>query len=452
MPNINTGILILKDDKSNQYPKEIFYKIMDKINEKENYEKIEKERTASLLKIIELLIYKYEEDDEKKQQYTELKSEINDEKDLFYRIINDKEEKKWKEIYDNINIEKNYSIEEIISSFDKINNQKDANKYNEEILKAYFIKLWCFNFITFNYKKNDELMKLLLNQKKDKIKQAIISDKKNKNIPYNLNNDEIEKTLNNDYKIIFLEKGESLSKLTQQLNKNMEDKSEFQLLLQHIIKQILIGLYLLHHLSKEECLYHNDLKPDNILICFNEKYNNNETSFKDKYMNAIYKIVDLDLTRKIKYSEIEHDYLNRMYNNCIFPYDDPDKEEIYEVGEILFELITGKMHYNDDEKKDNYQYLEKNCKIDVSQKLCLSIIKFLHRCLQIERKYRISCDDALIHEFLEKKDFNDPLDFNKLPKDLVSKNKKIFYLPIYRPFLGLNDYEMKEYESLDVEF
>ena len=83
-------------------------------------------------------------------------------------------------------------------------------------------------------------MKLLLNQKKDKIKQAIISDKKNKNIPYNLNNDEIEKTLNNDYKIIFLEKGESLSKLTQQLNKNMEDKSEFQLLLQHIIKQILI--------------------------------------------------------------------------------------------------------------------------------------------------------------------------------------------------------------------
>ena len=401
---------------------------MDKINEKENYEKIEKERTASLLKIIELLIYKYEEDDEKKQQYTELKSEINDEKDLFYRIINDKEEKKWKEIYDNINIEKNYSIEEIISSFDKINNQKDANKYNEEILKAYYIKLWCFNFITFNYKKSDELMKLLLNQKKD----------------------ENEKTLNN-YTIIFLEKGESLRELTLQL-KNMKDKSELQLLLQHIIKQILIGLYLLHHLSKEECLYHNDLKPDNILICFNEKYNNNETSFKDKYMNAIYKIVDLDLTRKIKYSEIEHDYLNRMYNNCIFPYDDPDKEEIYEVGEILFELITGKMHYNDDEKKDNYQYLEKNCKIDVSQKLCLSIIKFLHRCLQIERKYRISCDDALIHEFLEKKDFNDPLDFNKLPKDLVSKNKKIFYLPIYRPFLGLKDYEMKEYESLDVEF
>ena len=358
MPNINTGILILNDDKSNQYPKEIFYKIIHKaIQEKENYEKIEKERTASLLKIIELLIYKYEEDDEKKQQYTELKSEINDEKDLFYRIINDKEEKKWKEIYDNINIEKNYSIEEIISSFDKINNQKDANKYNEEILKAYYIKLWCFNFITFNYKKSDELMKLLLNQKKD----------------------ENEKTLNN-YTIIFLEKGESLRELTLQL-KNMKDKSELQLLLQHIIKQILIGLYLLHHLSKEECLYHNDLKPDNILICFNEKYNNNETSFKDKYMNAIYKIVDLDLTRKIKYSEIEHDYLNRMYNNCIFPYDDPDKEEIYEVGEILFELITGKMHYNGDEKKGGYQYLEKNCKIDVNQKLCLSIIKFLHRCL-----------------------------------------------------------------------
>ena len=98
-------------------------------------------------------------------------------------------------------------------------------------------------------------------------------------------------------------------------------------------------------------------------------------------MNAIYKIVDLDLTRQIKYFEIQEEYRNRMYKNNIFPYDDPDKEEIYEVGEILFELITGKMHYNGDEKKDNYQYLEKNCKIDVSHKLCLSIIKFLHRCL-----------------------------------------------------------------------
>ena len=59
-------------------------------------------------------------------------------------------------------------------------------------------------------------MKLLLNQKKD----------------------ENEKTLNN-YTIIFLEKGESLRELTLQL-KNMKDKSELQLLLQHIIKQILI--------------------------------------------------------------------------------------------------------------------------------------------------------------------------------------------------------------------
>ena len=56
MPNINTGILILNDDKSNQYPKEIFYKIIHKaIQEKENYEKIEKERTASLLKLLSYL-------------------------------------------------------------------------------------------------------------------------------------------------------------------------------------------------------------------------------------------------------------------------------------------------------------------------------------------------------------------------------------------------------------
>ena len=441
MPNKLWGILKLDEDNpnktENQYPKEVFFKIIEKNNvEVTNYTKIKVERNNILLKIIEFLIEKYKDDKEKKEQFINLKKQINNEQDLFYRILK-KKEQIWEEIYENI-VEKEYSIEEIKNALDKVN--RDEPKYQEELLKAYYIKLWCFNFIAFNYPQNEELTNLLISQNEEKINKLKTERERD------LDN---KTYLDNNCKIIYLEKGNSLHDLVKELKNNkIEDKSKLQLLFQKIMKQILIGLYLIHHLSKEECLYHNDLKPDNILICFNEKYNNNETSFKDKYMNAIYKIVDLDLTRKIKYSEIEHDYLNRMYNNCIFPYDDPDKEEIYEVGEILFELITGKMHHNGDEKK----YLEKNCKIDVSQKLCLSIIKFLHRCLHVERKYRISCDDALIHEFLEKKDFNDPLDFNKLPKDLVSKNKKIFYLPIYRPFLGLKDYEMKEYESLDVEF
>ncbi len=452
MPNKLWGILKLDEDNpnktENQYPKEVFFKIIEKNNvEVTNYTKIKVERNNILLKIIEFLIEKYKDDKEKKEQFINLKKQINNEQDLFYRILK-KKEQIWEEIYENI-VEKEYSIEEIKNALDKVN--RDEPKYQEELLKAYYIKLWCFNFIAFNYPQNEELTNLLISQNEEKINKLKTERERD------LDN---KTYLDNNCKIIYLEKGNSLHDLVKELKNNkIEDKSKLQLLFQKIMKQILIGLYLIHHLSKEQCLYHNDLKPDNILICFNEKNDNEEINteeqFINKYMNATYKLVDLDLTRQIKYFEIQEEYRNRMYKNNIFPYDDPDKEEIYEVGEILWELLTGEMHYLDDKKNFDYKkmYLKKNCIIKESEKLCLPTVKFLHSCLQNDRRYRITCDDALEHEFIIKeKNFNQPINFKDLPKDMVSQDEKFFYLPIYRPTLGLNKYSMSEDEETNVEF
>ena len=458
MPNIANGILKFPENypnkSENQYPNEIFYKIIERTNEEDtNYKKISDERNNVLSKILDLHILKYENKNEGlKEEYLKLRADINSEQDLFYRILKQKDHNLWKEIYENINIEKEYSIEEIKSSLDRVNKEIEGEKkYDEQLLKAYYTKLWCFNFITFNYIQNDELIDLLISQNKINLTK----DGNEKNLP----NEEYKTLLKNKYKIIYLEKGQSLRELIKLIQLKIKDKSKSQLLIQKIMKQILIGLYLIHHLSKEQCLYHNDLKPDNILICFNEKNDNEEINteeqFINKYMNATYKLVDLDLTRQIKYFEIQEEYRNRMYKNNIFPYDDPDKEEIYEVGEILWELLTGEMHYLDDKKNFDYKkmYLKKNCIIKESEKLCLPTVKFLHSCLQNDRRYRITCDDALEHEFIIKeKNFNQPINFKDLPKDMVSQDEKFFYLPIYRPTLGLNKYSMSEDEETNVEF
>ena len=447
MPNKLWGILKLDEDNpnktENQYPKEVFFKIIEKNNvEVTNYTKIKEERNNILLKIIEFLIEKYKDDKEKKEQFINLKKQINNEQDLFYRILK-KKEQIWEEIYENI-VEKEYSIEEIKNALDKVN--RDEPKYQEELLKAYYIKLWCFNFIAFNYPQNEELTNLLISQNEEKINKLKTERERD------LDN---KTYLDNNCKIIYLEKGNSLHDLVKELKNNkIEDKSKLQLLFQKIMKQILIGLYLIHHLSKDECLYHNDLKPDNILMSFYQEDDNKETSLIDKYMKATYKIVDLDLTRQIKYTEIDQEYSNRMYKNNIFPYDDPDKEEIYEVGEILWELITKELHFLDDKTNMDLKkkYLKKNCIINKSEKLCKSTIKFLHRCLQTDRKFRITCDGALDHEFFKQKDFNQYLDFKDIPKDLISQDGNFFYLPIYRPFLGLENYKMKEDEDINVDF
>ena len=228
--------------------------------------------------------------------------------------------------------------------------------------------------------------------------------------------------------------GKELSKLRD------GDKKNFQKLIQHIIKQLLIGLYLLHHLTNSESYYHNDLKPDNALIIIDDE---KETDLYKKYINSTVKVVDLDLSRKIDIEYLNKLYYDKMYKEDLFLYDDPDKEESYELGEITFELLTGEKF-----KKELFQ--TKKCKIRTELKLCENIIRFLHCTLKTDRGYRISCDEAFEHKFLnEDKEEN----FNQfdLPTDLISEDKEYFYLPLNYRYLNLNKRDMIIEEACTVE-
>jgi serine/threonine protein kinase len=445
------SIRVQKKKEENEYFDEyLFFKLRNKENTEENmfYRRIKKERDNVLKNILEFLKKEGNDKDELDKLIGEIeKGEKGEEGDLFYRILNGKKGIISEEIFNKINKKKEYSNVQIISAFQKI---KEGEKKEEEkteeptmsLLQAYYIKLWCFNFISFDYPCNDEYLNMI----KDKIKS---DEKLKKDITNDGSN--LEDKLNQLVKdeTIILEKGKPLSDSDikndlSELRKG--DKKDFQKLIQHFIKQLSIGLYLFHHLSLSESLYHNDLKPDNVLI----KYDENETDLYKRYINSTIKIVDLDLTRNFDVSQLEKEYYKMMYKENLFFYDDPDKEEIYEVGEITFELLTGKTFKSQKLIHKNYE----KCIISTKLELSENIIRFLHCTLKTERAYRISCDEAFEHKFLNEDNFN-KIDFNEFPCELISEDKEYFYLPLIYRYLNLNKLEMiiqKEDECKVEEF
>ena len=436
-------ITVKKKEEDNEYFDDQLYFKVNKSNttEYKYYNIIKKQRNEILKKILKLL----EKEGNNKDELDKLKGEIKEgekgEKgDLFYRILNGKKGRICEEIFNNINKKKEYSNVQIIFAFEKIKKEEEEEKTEEEkkeeekkeeekkeeeptmsLLQAYFIKLWCFNFISFYYPCNEEYL--------EKIKEEINNNKEFKEFKEEF---KTEKDLN-DYlkekeKIIILQKGKTLYGVKEELSKLRDgDKKNFQKLIQHIIKQLSIGLYLLHHLTNSESYYHNDLKPDNALIIIDDE---KETDLYKKYINSTVKVVDLDLSRKIDIEYLNKLYYDKMYKEDLFLYDDPDKEESYELGEITFELLTGEKF-----KKELFQ--TKKCKIRTELKLCENIIRFLHCTLKTDRAYRISCDEAFEHKFLnEDKEEN----FNQfdLPTDLISEDKEYFYLPLNYRYLNLN--------------
>ena len=440
MPRIGDMIINLNG-------KEYFYKIVEneeysqkKNIEYRNYETITEERNKTLKKYLEIKKKKNEYkddiiDDLLNKLEIQIKNKDNSESDIFYEIIenNDNKSPLFKEIYEEIKSSKKYKIKEIIDAFEKI---EFENIELENLDKKYLIKLYCFNFIAFNYRENELKEKNPSFNKKNYIQNII--NKELNNCPVNaLRKKEYKLKLLNDkpdlFSYIFLEKGIGLNnpdflmelKKLRDENKKEKNTRRFQIALQHIMKQIQIGLFLFHHLSKFAFLYHKDLKIHNIFV-MNYELNKEDNADKiyEKILNATFKIIDFDLTKKFD-------------NHIIYNYDDPDKEEMFEIGEILWELITGESFYK---IVDGKKIL--NNKLKREYYLCENIIDFLHQSLLLEEKYRINCDSGFIHPFIsedEKQFDNDKiLNFDNINNYNLNYDKTEFLLPVSQPFFVLN--------------
>ena len=390
------------------------------------YEIIRNERNQTLKKYFELIKNEKLFNEEAEILLKRINNQIQDinsnDNDIYYEIVEQKFNKNslLEYIYNNIKFDKNYNPKIIFNAFQKIKDEE--NNSNDELKEAYLIKLYCFNFICFNYRENE--LKKNKEFKKDDYINKIKSNLKESKLP-------------ESFSLFYLENGIGLNNenLFNQIANLKKNEIIFQKVLQQIMKQIQTALFLFHHLSKDFFLYHNDLKLGNIMLMnynYNEKDNIN--TIYEKITKATFKIMDFDLTRK---------------NDCItyYKFNDPNKEEMFEIGQILWVLITHQT-LNKIEKNKIIQ----NPLINKREKLCENIFTFLHKSLQIDENYRMDCDSGFLHPFIinDESQFNNILNFEGIPE--IFKTKKGFYLPINYPFFSFDTGKYKETELFEIEF
>jgi len=195
---------------------------------------------------------------------------------------------------------------------------------------------------------------------------------------------------------------------------------------QHIMRQLLSAM---DYLSNKEIL-HRDLKSENILINYeeeNDRKNNN-------IMKAAIKLMDFGFAKHLKKGDLTYTVLgsplymsplllNRLNEDPLYKdkgYD--EKEDVWSIGTICYELLTGRSTFDSKEMDELYQ------KINVGNyympiTLSKEAISFLRSMLKFDSNKRLSYGELSNHQFL-KKNVNE---FHKIEldelKNLPNKDK-----------------------------
>jgi serine/threonine protein kinase len=193
-------------------------------------------------------------------------------------------------------------------------------------------------------------------------------------------------------------------------------------IVQHLMRQIIEGLYYLH--SKK--IIHRDLKLDNIMINFDSEADKENLNM----MKARVKIIDFgfaiqltsekkDLTYSAVGSPINMDpiILNKFSKRKDPNLGYDEKADIWSIGTVCYELLIGKAVFNATTMNDLVDKVE-NGTYTVPKSLSREVISFLNEMLRYESKYRLSAGELLKHPFLTK----NPADFKRM--DMVPAQKK----------------------------
>ena len=198
-------------------------------------------------------------------------------------------------------------------------------------------------------------------------------------------------------------------------------------IVQHIMRQLIDAMKYLH--SKK--LMHRDLKTENILL----QYSDEKSRENKDIMKATIKIIDFGFARYLKEGELAKTILGNPLNmspyilNCLTSNEKRkntgygEKEEIWTLGTICYELLTGEPLFNSEDIEDLTIKVNKG---DYYLPLSLSkeAISFLNCMLQFYSEKRVSAAQLSEHDFLKKKvsEFK-KIDINEL------KNVTIFIKP-----------------------
>ena len=251
---------------------------------------------------------------------------------------------------------------------------------------------------------------------------------------------EVKEKENEIYVVSEYYNGGDLNKfLEDYLKEKKEPLSEEKV--QHIMRQLIDAVKYLH----DKRIMHRDLKCENILL----NYEDEKSRENKDIMKATIKIIDFGFARYLKEGELASTILGsplhispyilnglihfeKNKNNKI-GYD--EKEEIWTLGTICYELLTGEILFNAEDMDGLVINVNKG---DYYLPLTLSkeAVSFLNSMLQYESEKRLSAAQLSKHSFLKK----NVSEFKKIEVNEL-KNVKI----ITKPTIIINT---KENESI----
>ena len=238
---------------------------------------------------------------------------------------------------------------------------------------------------------------------------TILKELQHKNI---IKLEEIRQTTHNFYIITEFYNGGSLCDCLRK-HRMIKGKPFSEEVVQHLMRQIIDALKYLH--SKR--IIHRDLKLDNMLINFESEDDKNNLNM----LKAEVKIIDFGFATYLDNSGLRYSILGSPINmdpilltklinqnvSNLIGYS--EKADIWSLGTVCYELITGKVIFHAQNLLDLVRLVEigtYHIPTDLSQET----VSFLESMLQYTSKYRLSAEELGNHPFLTKNVY----EFNKL--------------------------------------
>ena len=209
-------------------------------------------------------------------------------------------------------------------------------------------------------------------------------------------------TIHNYYIITEYCNGGTLTKCLKQYQK-LNNQSFNEEIVQHLMRQIVEGIKYLH----KKRIIHRDIKMDNILVNFDNRYNSKNLNM----LEANIKIIDFGCSvyleeSKLKYTTVgspvnmDPNILRKFTNkNEIIGYD--EKADIWSLGTVCYEMLIGHNVFN---AQDIGELIEKveNGTYKVTTNLSKEAVSFLNSMLQYDASKRLSAEQLSHHQFLTK--------------------------------------------------